>query len=104
MAPRLALVEPRAEIVVAGRAPSRKLAELLGAAPNLRLAADPPDVAPLLAEADLMLVPLFKGTWVPGLIDYAPSATEFALLAMSAFLAYAIYAYGADRFRLGAAR
>ncbi|MCC7218241.1 MAG: polysulfide reductase NrfD [Burkholderiales bacterium] len=50
------------------------------------------------------LVPLFKGTWVPGLIDYAPSATEFALLAMSAFLAYAIYAYGADRFRLGAAR
>lgn len=50
------------------------------------------------------LVPLFKGSWVSGLIDYAPSLTEFALLAMSAFLAFAIYAFGASRFQLGAAR
>jgi molybdopterin-containing oxidoreductase family membrane subunit len=47
------------------------------------------------------LVPLFKGSWVHGLISYAPSATEWALLAMSAFLAYAVYAFGAARFRLG---
>ena len=62
VAPLLARARPEAEIVVAGRAPSRKLAELAGAAPNLRLVADPPDVAPLLRQADLMLVPLFKGS------------------------------------------
>lgn len=50
------------------------------------------------------LVPLFKGSWVHGLIQYAPSAAEWALLAMSAFLAYAIYAFGSARFALGAAR
>lgn len=50
------------------------------------------------------LVPLFKGSWAPELIPYAPSATEWALLAMSAFLAYAVYAFGAARFRLGAGR
>lgn len=46
------------------------------------------------------LVPLFKGTWVHGLIDYTPSSAEWALLAMSAFLAYTVYAFGAARFRL----
>lgn len=50
------------------------------------------------------LVPLFKGSWVHGLIQYTPSAAEWALLAMSAFLAYAVYAFGAARFQLGAAR
>lgn len=50
------------------------------------------------------LVPLFKGSWVHGLIQYAPSVAEWALLAMSAFLAYAVYAFGAARFRLGAGR
>jgi glycosyltransferase involved in cell wall biosynthesis len=86
VAPRLARLEPRAEIVIAGRAPSRKLAALLGAVPNLRLVADPPDVAPLLAEADLMLVPLFKGggtrlkvleAWAAGLpVVATPRAVE----------------------------
>jgi molybdopterin-containing oxidoreductase family membrane subunit len=47
------------------------------------------------------LVPLFKGSWAHGLIQYSPSAAEWALLAMSAFLAYAVYAFGASRFRLG---
>lgn len=47
------------------------------------------------------LVPLFKGSWVHGLIQYAPSAAEWALAAMSAFLAYAVYAFGAARLRLG---
>jgi molybdopterin-containing oxidoreductase family membrane subunit len=47
------------------------------------------------------LVPLFKGSWVHGLIQYTPSVAEWALLAMAAFLAYAVYAFGAARFRLG---
>jgi molybdopterin-containing oxidoreductase family membrane subunit len=47
------------------------------------------------------LVPLFKGSWVHGLIQYTPSAAEWVLLAMSAFLAYAVYAFGAARYRLG---
>lgn len=47
------------------------------------------------------LVPLFKGSWAHGLIQYAPSAAEWALAAMSAFVAYAVYAFGAARFRLG---
>jgi Ni/Fe-hydrogenase subunit HybB-like protein len=50
------------------------------------------------------LVPLFKGTWVHGLIEYAPSATEWLLLAAAAFLAYAVYAFGAARYRLGDGR
>lgn len=48
------------------------------------------------------LVPMFKGSWSPGLIDYTPSLTEWmiALLALSAALA--IYAVGEKRFNLGA--
>ncbi|MCX7893137.1 MAG: polysulfide reductase NrfD [Burkholderiales bacterium] len=49
------------------------------------------------------LVPLFKGSWAHGLIQYSPSTTEWALLAMAGFLAYAVYAFGAARFRLGGA-
>lgn len=86
IAPLLARARPDAEIVIAGRAPSRKLAELLRAAPNLRLVPDPPDVAPLLRAADLMLVPLFKGSgtrlklveaWAAGLpVVATPKAAE----------------------------
>jgi glycosyltransferase involved in cell wall biosynthesis len=86
IAPLLARARPDAEIVVAGRAPSRKLTELLRAAPNLRLVPDPPDVAPLLQAADLMLVPLFKGSgtrlklveaWAAGLpVVATPKAAE----------------------------
>lgn len=61
LAPRLADAAPAAAIVVAGRDPSRKLAERIAARPNMRLLVDPPEVAPLLARADLMLVPLFQG-------------------------------------------
>jgi molybdopterin-containing oxidoreductase family membrane subunit len=50
------------------------------------------------------LVPLFKGSWVHGLIEYAPSATEWVLLATAVFVAYAVYAFGAARFRLGEGR
>ncbi len=50
------------------------------------------------------VVPLFKGSWVRGLIPYAPSLTEWMLLVTSVFLAYAIYSFGASRFGLGASR
>lgn len=47
------------------------------------------------------LVPLFKGSWAHGLISYTPAPAEWALLLASAFLAYAVYAFGAARFRFG---
>lgn len=61
LAPRLARRWPELRILVAGRSPSRKLAALLTAAGNIEVLADPPDVAPLLQAADLLLAPLFKG-------------------------------------------
>ncbi len=86
VAPLLARLRPEAEIVVAGRAPSRKLSQILAVAPNLRLVADPPDVAPLLQQADLLIVPLFKGSgtrlkvleaWAAGLpVVATPQAVE----------------------------
>ena len=48
------------------------------------------------------MVPLFKGSWAPGLIDYVPSLTEWMLLLMAIFLANVIYALGEKSFRLGA--
>lgn len=49
------------------------------------------------------LVPLLKGSWVPGLIDYTPSLTEWmlALLALSA--TFVIYGIGEKMFNLSAA-
>jgi molybdopterin-containing oxidoreductase family membrane subunit len=48
------------------------------------------------------LVPLFKGSWAPGLIAYAPSATEWVLLLVAIFLANLVNAVGEWRFNLGA--
>ena len=39
------------------------------------------------------LVPLFKGTWATGLIEYAPSLTEWALLGTGIGVANLIYAF-----------
>lgn len=49
------------------------------------------------------LLPMFKGSWVPGLIDYVPSLTEWmlALLALSA--TFVIYGIGEKMFNLSAA-
>lgn len=38
------------------------------------------------------LVPLFKGSWVKGLIEYTPSTTEWALLALGVGIANLVYA------------
>ena len=47
------------------------------------------------------LVPLFKGAWVHGLIEYTPSLTEWLILGMSISLANVVNAFGEWRFFLG---
>jgi molybdopterin-containing oxidoreductase family membrane subunit len=44
------------------------------------------------------LVPQFKGSWVRGLISYTPSAAEWALLLVGAFVSWLVYALGVWRF------
>lgn len=46
------------------------------------------------------MAPLFKGSWQRGLIDYVPSNTEWALLAMAIGLANVLYGFAA--WKLGA--
>lgn len=46
------------------------------------------------------LVPLWKGTWYPDLIAYAPSMTEWGLVILGAGIGLLIYAIGAWTFRL----
>ena len=50
------------------------------------------------------LVPLFKGSWAPPLLSYAPSATEWLLLAVAVFLANAVNAFGENRLGIGSER
>lgn len=40
------------------------------------------------------MVPLFKGSWVPGFIDYAPSFAEWMLALLSLSITFAVYAVG----------
>lgn len=46
------------------------------------------------------LVPLFKGSWVNGLIDYVPSMTEWLLLAAALAITVTFHAYGQKALRL----
>ena len=48
------------------------------------------------------LVPLFKGSWVPGLIDYTPSTTEWMITLMAFSLVFAGWAYGEKSLHLSA--
>lgn len=48
------------------------------------------------------LVPPFKGSWAPALLDYVPSLTEWLLLALAFFVANAVYALGEWVFGLSA--
>jgi molybdopterin-containing oxidoreductase family membrane subunit len=41
------------------------------------------------------LVPLFKGSWVHGLIPYVPSMTEWGLLVLGIGVANVVYAFSA---------
>ncbi|CRI67723.1 putative Polysulphide reductase, NrfD (fragment part 2) [Thiocapsa sp. KS1] len=47
------------------------------------------------------LVPLFKGSWAPALLSYAPSPTEWLLLLVAIFLSNAVNAFGEVTLRLG---
>ncbi len=48
------------------------------------------------------MVPLFKGSWVPGLIQYAPSLTEWMVALLGLALNFAIYTFGEKQFDLSA--
>ena len=48
------------------------------------------------------LVPLFKGAWVTGLIDYTPSMTEWMITAMAFSLVFAGWAFGEKALNLAA--
>jgi molybdopterin-containing oxidoreductase family membrane subunit len=97
-----------AEIVLGIAAPL-----LLMALPTLRRAGWAQIVAAVLVMLALLIarydfiiggqmVPLFKGSWAPGLIAYVPSTTEWLLLLIGIFLANLVYAFGEWRFDLGA--
>lgn len=47
------------------------------------------------------LVPLFKGSWAPELLSYAPSPTEWLLLLVAIFLSNAVNAFGEVTLGLG---
>ena len=47
------------------------------------------------------VVPLFKGSWVPGLIEYTPSLSEWMLVVLSLSVTLVIYAVGEKIFNLG---
>lgn len=40
------------------------------------------------------LVPLFKGSWVPGLVAYTPSLTEWMLVLLAVSITVTVYAFG----------
>ncbi|WP_333708147.1 NrfD/PsrC family molybdoenzyme membrane anchor subunit [Tepidimonas ignava] len=84
---------------------------VLTAVPSLRrnlqlqlLAAVVAVVALFVARYDFViggqLVPLFKGSWVHGLLEYRPSAAEWAVLALSIFLSNTVNALGEKRLAL----
>ncbi|WP_163576662.1 NrfD/PsrC family molybdoenzyme membrane anchor subunit [Halomonas faecis] len=47
------------------------------------------------------VVPLFKGTWAPDLIEYAPSTTEWALTLSGVSLCFVLYLLGEKLLNLG---
>ena len=48
------------------------------------------------------VVPLFKGSWVGGLIDYAPSTTEWMLALLALSVAFVLYGVGERMLNLSA--
>lgn len=56
--PRLRRLVPGVRLIIAGRRPALDLTELVAAAPDATLVADPPDMRPWFARATLVLVPL----------------------------------------------
>lgn len=48
------------------------------------------------------LVPLFKGSWVTGMVNYTPSLTEWMVALLGLALNFAIYSFGEKQFDLSA--
>ncbi len=48
------------------------------------------------------LVPMFKGSWVTGLVDYTPSMTEWMLVLMAVSITFVLYALGERLLNLSA--
>lgn len=48
------------------------------------------------------VVPLFKGSWVPGLIEYTPSTTEWMIIVLAFGIVLAGWAYGEKSLNLAA--
>ena len=57
--PALRRHRPDATLTFAGRSPSRRVRRLV--APGVRLIADPPEIGPILSEADFAVIPLRTG-------------------------------------------
>ena len=58
--PELRRAEPLAEVTIAGSSPSEKLASIIRDA-GIKLIASPPDMAPILRDADFYLCPVDRG-------------------------------------------
>jgi Ni/Fe-hydrogenase subunit HybB-like protein len=48
------------------------------------------------------LVPMFKGSWVIGLVEYTPSATEWMMVLLAVSLTFVLYAIGERMLNLSA--
>lgn len=48
------------------------------------------------------LVPMFKGSWVTGLVEYTPSATEWMMVLLSVSVTFVLYAIGERMLNLSA--
>ncbi len=46
------------------------------------------------------MLPVFKGSWIPGFIEYTPSFTEWMLVVVAVALTFLLYAAGDKLFRL----
>lgn len=49
------------------------------------------------------LVPMFKGSWVSGLVNYTPSLTEWMITLLAVSITFVVYAVGERMFNLSAA-
>jgi molybdopterin-containing oxidoreductase family membrane subunit len=48
------------------------------------------------------LVPMFKGSWIPGLVEYSPSLAEWAIAVVALSLVFLLYGIGEKLFHLDA--
>lgn len=59
--PRLRREDPSARLMIAGRAPGRRLRAAVEGVEGVTLIADPPDLSPIYAQAAMAMIPLTEG-------------------------------------------